>query len=597
MASMSSTPLRWALFAGLLLILPPVIGRGLSEPPEKKDKAPPPAKAPEVEDPNAKPAKPPPQIDDVPKPEPAPVDGPGQTPPPGVLVVGVRSLPEFMSPQFARSDSERYALDLLFEGLLRPGSDGAGGLIYEPSLARKLPALVPMGREFTLTDAAWGDPEQPNSRTPVVAGDVVSTIEKLKARRGQPGAEVADWIDAVSTTANDRCRITLTRGHIDPLSLMTFKILPANSKDDITFARNPIGSGPFIYKGRQTMGRREYAIFEANPAYRRPNPPHLKAVWMVLSHNPVNDFKSRLVHFALSDHTDELASLKLAAVSLPAPAVGEGQQAGKLEINIENKFRVDTLFGRRIYFLAVNHQSPQLGEGKNGRDMRRFLAFAIQRDAILTSVFRAGFEKHHQPLDGPFPPDSWPCSPLAARLDVPDQARREKDADPVLLELAYPGGDPAIAKSCKMMVEQVENLKAGVTLKLKAVDPADYYQRIVYNTDFQLAYWHYDYPNDWFSPSGLFDQSARGHGGRNFMSYVPKELLQPLSLCTDHRDFGVVRQAMRQLDATFGLEMPFIPLWHLDTHALLAAGLTTVPAASQIDPQAPFTHIEQWSLK
>ena len=53
----------------------------------------------------------------------------------------------------------------------------------------------------------------------------------------------------------------------------------------------------------------------------------------------------------------------------------------------------------------------------------------------------------------------------------------------------------------------------------------------------------------------------------------------------------MVRQAMRQLHATSATEMPFIPLWYLDTHAPLAAGLTTAPA--QLDPLAPFTHIEQ----
>ena len=258
------------------------------------------------------------------------------------------------------------ALDLVFEGLLRPGADGAGGRVYEPSLARDLPSLVTLGREFTLTNATWADPEQPNIYTAVTAADVVSTVQKLAARRGQPGAEVADWIAGVTTAADKECRVTLRRGHIDPLSLMTFKVMPAKRLDDVAFARKPIGSGPFMYEGRKTMGGREYAIFPVNPAYNRPNPSRLKAVWMVVSRNPLSDWKGGLIHFAVTTNTNELAS-----ASNPHPA-GGAQQAGKLEVNISNTGHVDTLFGRRIYFLAINHQVQALG-GDKGRDLRKFL--------------------------------------------------------------------------------------------------------------------------------------------------------------------------------------------------------------------------------
>jgi ABC-type oligopeptide transport system substrate-binding subunit len=481
--------------------------------------------------------------------------------------------------------------------LLRPGADGAGGRVYEPALARDLPALVTLGRAFTLTNAVWTDPANPNARTAVTAADVVTTVEKLAKRKGQPGAEVADWIAGVSTEADKTCRITLTRGHIDPLSLMTFKVLPSKSLDDQTFARNPIGSGPFMYGGRATKGGREYAIFPANPFYTRPNPPRLKAVWMVTSRNPAADFRGGLIHFAVTTNTGELAVLN----AKPQPAAANVPiTGGKLEVNIENRGRVDTLFGRRVYFLAVNHQSPALG-GDKGRDLRKFLAAAIQREAILTADFRAGFDKHHQPLTGPFPPDTWPCSRSASSpLDDPYLAGglRKDKSDKVQLELKYPDGDQVIAQACKRMAEQVAGLNAGVTLLLKAVEPDKYYQEVVFDTDFKLAYWHYDYPDDWFSPAGLFDQSARSHGGRNFMGYVPPTDIQALlTRCQDRRDFGVVREAMHRLDASFRTEMPFIPLWHLDMHALLAAGLTTVPPAAQIDPLAPFSHIEQWSVK
>src|SRR5205085_8011100 len=67
-----------------------------------------------------------------------------------VLVVGVRQFPERMSPTTARFDSERQAVELLFEGLLEEVPDPAGGVRYRPGVALGLPTVTPGGREFLL---------------------------------------------------------------------------------------------------------------------------------------------------------------------------------------------------------------------------------------------------------------------------------------------------------------------------------------------------------------------------------------------------------------------------------------------------------------
>ena len=365
-----SLSIRWLLLVGLLFAVAAAPGQ-----PPPKGKTPP---SKEEEDPNAKPVKPPPRIEDDPKVEVPPAAGPGLTPPPGVLVVGVRTLPEFLSPNLARTDSEVFALDLLFEGLLRPAVDGAAGRVYEPALARELPRLVPSGREFTLTDATWADPKQPLVHLPVTAADVSSTVAKLKRRKGQPGAEAGDAIENISNRGPpQQCRVILSRGQIDPLSVMTFKLLPNTRADDEVFAREPVGTGPFTYGGRETMGGREYALFPANPAYGRrsdrPNLPRLKAVWMVASRNLVADFKGGLVHFVLTSHTGELTTLKPAK-----PVADEPRQTGKLDVIIGSTGRVDTLASRRVYFLAVNHKVPALGDGDKARELRQLIAYAIQ---------------------------------------------------------------------------------------------------------------------------------------------------------------------------------------------------------------------------
>ena len=67
-------------------------------------------------------------------------------------------------------------------------------------------------------------------------------------------------------------RITLKRGLFDPLSLMTFKVLPAKylkDADDRSFAQEPIGSGPYQYLGIKKGNRGDYSQFLANPTYGR----------------------------------------------------------------------------------------------------------------------------------------------------------------------------------------------------------------------------------------------------------------------------------------------------------------------------------------
>jgi len=87
-------------------------------------------------------------------------------------------------------------------------------------------------------------------------------------------------------------------------------------------------------------------------------------------------------------------------------------------------------------------------------------------------------------------------------------------------------------------------------------------------------------------------------GDRNFMSYTPSPDFAALLARTQvHRDFGELRVAMRQLHLEFRKEMPFIPLWSLDTHVLASSRLRTEPAVTLLDPIAPFLFVDQWTLK
>src|SRR5262249_28746617 len=149
--------MRWHLLLGVLLGLF-FLSLAVAQPPRKEE-----------EDSKAKPAKPidiesftPPKADAKVKMP----DGPGVSPAAATLVVGVRTLPENLSPSRARSDADRWALDLLFDGLLRPVNYEAG-TAFAPNLATM--SADPGGRSFQLdAKAKWPD------GTPVLANDVLS---------------------------------------------------------------------------------------------------------------------------------------------------------------------------------------------------------------------------------------------------------------------------------------------------------------------------------------------------------------------------------------------------------------------------------------
>src|SRR5262245_63367366 len=90
---------------------------------------------------------------------------------------------------------------------------------YLPGLAVDRPRLIPLGRLFQLDpDAYWSNGKR------VTAADVRGTVQLLqKAGAENTIAEVRPGNDAFQVG------ITLKQGLLDPLSAMTFKILPADS--------------------------------------------------------------------------------------------------------------------------------------------------------------------------------------------------------------------------------------------------------------------------------------------------------------------------------------------------------------------------------
>ena len=105
-----------------------------------------------------------------------------------VLYVGVHDLPERMVPGLAFTDSEKQAVELMFESLVKLMYSPASGQRYETALAGDMPQLLPLGRRFPLLhNAYWSDGKL------VTATDVRDTVRILSDPKW-PGY-VPEWAD------------------------------------------------------------------------------------------------------------------------------------------------------------------------------------------------------------------------------------------------------------------------------------------------------------------------------------------------------------------------------------------------------------------
>jgi tetratricopeptide (TPR) repeat protein len=511
------------------------------------------------------------------------------------LRVGVRHLPENLSPATAVTDADRQALELLFESLVRPVPDTAVGQRYEGVLAVGDPLLVPLGRQFQMVrDARWYRPQRPGDEPmpsePVTAADITGTVSGNREL-----ARSSEWQDLLAGAQDQgdpfRVRLSLRQGYLEPLSLMTFKIVPAKylagGVADAGFARNPVGSGPFYYDGTREGDARtgKSVVFLANPAYAgrsgKAELPHLREIHFVRSRVPIIDFRDGMLHMLLDLPTQQIKELK-------------SPDAGLQNVSVY------TLPSRRVWFLAVNHRKQQL----QNDNLRRAIAHAIDREKILDDCFRDNFtergRKVHTALNGPYPAGSWACDPnVPADPCRPDKARlfaKQANAMGQELELLYPSDVPQVADACQAIKNQVE--LTGIKIKLRGLPWPELHRAVAIDHQYDLAYYHWDHIGDsyWLWP--LFDPHTAGRGGKNVLGPLHDSDLESLFMqVLAHREFSKVQELTRQIHKRLYDRMPLIPLWQLDMHVAIHNDVKTVPAPERLDPLLVFTHVEQWRLE
>jgi ABC-type transport system substrate-binding protein len=534
-----------------------------------------------------------------------------------VLYVGVSKLPDLMSPATAATDAEKWAAELMFEGLLQAVPD-ADVIRYRPQLAEGLPAVTPLGRSFTLPRTVrWAR----DGGEVMDARDVRGTLDLLRKpgyreRWCSDGLDVFEEIDRIEDPF--RLRLAYRRGVLEPLGRATFKVIPARylmeqgkGADDPEFAKNPFGTGPFRYEGREQEGLgRECAVFRANPQYGQ-RPGKFGLPWI------------REVRFFVPTQSSLAKDVTGGQLHLYPDAPPELVPRFREDAGLKDVMRVAVAnTNRRVHILAVNHRQTPL----QNDHLRQGLSAAINREAILRELYRNGpDEKAHAALTGPFPLKSWATPPSARDTSLYKPGAGALIAEGlggqrVKLRLTFLTDDPRNAKICQKIKAQVEEASAdkagrpGVEIDPVGLTAQAFREKVYVEHDYDLALTTFDYRDDLYSLAGLLDPEAAGRDGRNFLGYLAtgtnpaeadRRLRRKIEEARQYRDFTKqVKELTHDVHHLFNQRVPFVPLWQLDRYMVVHKDLrlyfddpATEAKAEQFDPAVIFTGVEMWKLE
>jgi peptide/nickel transport system substrate-binding protein len=502
-----------------------------------------------------------------------------------VLRVGVRNLPQFMSPGMACTDAETLAVELIFESLVKLSGAPGTGEHYTPGLSEGRPQVLPVGRQFQLArGAAWGDDR------PITVMDVRATVNLLKDPRKKWRGYLPAWDDLYENVQAGgdptRVNVILKQGFVDPLALMTFKVLPAQPwpdqpdhhltpADEPSFAQKPVGSGPYQYQGPGGNKERPSVVFVANPLYAarpakyREGLPQIREIQFVLSQDPVADLRNGVVNLV---------------VDLPSTRVKEVQDLRDVAVLPAQRTR-------RIHFLAVNHRRAAL----QNDNLRKAIAHAIPRDSLLDGFFRGGLGPQvHRPLTGPYPPGSWACDPalVFAQAKAKPFANQVPGLNAVSLTLKCPADEPQVGPAMEALVAAVKN-EIGIEIKVERLPPRALREAVEETHSYDLAYYYYDFPSDayWLWP--LFDPNGLDPRMGNYLGYTDGQLAGYLGQMNLRRDIRELQKLAQFAHRRMFEKMPLIPLWQLDRHVAMGGGVKYVP----FDPLSVFGDVDRWRLE
>lgn len=453
----------------------------------------------------------------------------------GVLNVAFASDTKSLDPTFSINFSERQPLYLIFNTLLALKPDSSIG----PELADSW-TLSDDGLVLTLR---LHPGIKFHDGTPFDAEAVKFNLNRRldPAVASPQRAQLAAIIDAV--TVKDLLLVELRLKAPSPglLGMLAqregFVASPtALQKSGADFARNPVGTGPFVFK-EWSPGRR--ILVDRNPEYWESGKPYLDRIIFSDVSNAVV-----AVQRLITGEVDYISALSPSDVR-----------------QIENRpgIRLQQSAAGRFYALQWQVDRPPF----NNEKLRQAVAHAIDRKRLV-DILMGG----KAPLaEGITSPALWWHNPELKSYPY-DPAK----AKTLLAEAGYPNGlDVTLVTPQIALLQQVnqlvqEQLKAiGVNVRLEPVSQSDWYPRVAQGLiNFTPMRWS-DRPD----PDGLLTILLDTKGNQNTTKYSNQEvdaLLEKGRRLTDHAERKKIYQ---QVQAIATRDLPYVPLFFSVEYAAL----------------------------
>lgn len=364
----------------------------------------------------------------------------------GSIKVGISQDLDSLDPHKAVAAGTKEVLFNIFEGLVKPDSDGnlveAVADSYEISEDAKV-------YTFTLRDGV-----KFHNGNEVTAEDVKYSIERCAdTSNGDPLVSAYSIIESVNILDENTVQIRLTEPDTEFLSYMTTAIIP---KDNADLETNPIGTGPFRYVSRSPQ---ENVILAKNEDY-----------WGEKAHLDQVEFK------IVSDADMLVTNLKGGSIDM-AMRLTTTQAA-----ELTERFHIEEGTMNLVQALYLNNEAEPL----NNEKVRQALCYAIDPDEIMammadgkgvrvgTSMY-PGLKKYYDESYATYyEQDYEKAKKLLKEAGYPDGFD---------LEITVSSADQPHIDTAQVIVEELKNI--GVNATIKPIEWETWLEEVYANRDFE----------------------------------------------------------------------------------------------------------------
>lgn len=400
----------------------------------------------------------------------------------GTIRVGISQDVDSLDPHTAVSAGTKEVLFNIYEGLVKPDSDGnlveAVASSYEISDDAKV-------YTFTLRDGV-----KFHNGNEVTVDDVKYSIDRCAdTSNGDPLVSAYSIIDSVNILDDKTVEICLTEPNTEFLAYMTTAIVPKDSAD--TLATNPVGTGPFKYVSRNPQ---ENIIIEKNEDY-----------WGEKAHLDEVEFK------IVSDADMLVTNLKGGSIDM-AMRLTTSQAA-----ELKDGFHIEEGTMNLVQALYLNNAVEPL----NNEKVRKALCYAINPDEIMdmmadgkgvrvgTSMY-PGLKKYFDDkYTNYYEQDYDKAKKLLKEAGYPDGFD---------LEITVSSADQPHVDTAQIIQEELKNI--GVNVTIKPVEWEVWLEDVYSNKNYQSTVVGVD-ASALTARAMLERFTTDGHG--NFINFSDKE--------------------------------------------------------------------------